>query len=524
MAKTILIVDDEPTQVRIIETAVTRHGYQTLSADGGAAAIKILLGKAGETVDVVLLDLAMPEVSGIDVLERLRPLRPDLPVIVLTAHSSVNNVVEAMRAGASDFISKPASAERLRSAVESALNAESAVGEIEPVRQTFVDELDFDDLAGASPATAEAVDMARKAARTSMPVLIEGESGVGKELFARAIQAASERAKKPFVTVNCGAIPENLVESILFGHEKGSFTGADGKHIGKFQEADGGTLFLDEIGELPLDIQVKLLRAIQEGEIDPVGARKPVQVDIRIISATNRELAEQVAQGSFREDLYYRLNVLPLHVPALRQRREDIPQLVEHFIERVVDSEKLETRTIDQEAMTLLVNHSWAGNIRQLQNAVFRAVVLCEETRLAPEDFPQILAHARRRALGAASEGGATEHPAMASKPGDHPAETGSSASHGLIGEAYAPIDPLTSGQLAGLGIDGHMKRLAEIEKQAIQLAIRKYDGRMSEVARRLGIGRSTLYRKMAEYKLRDDNGSNGSDSDIDSGGNQISA
>ncbi len=515
MAKTILIVDDEPTQVRIIETAVTRHGYQTLNADGGDAAIAILLGNAGKSVDLVLLDMAMPGVSGIDVLERLRPVRPDLPVIVLTAHSSVNNVVEAMRAGASDFISKPASAERLKTAIESALNAESPIGDIEPVQKTFVTDVNFDNLSSASPAMVEAVEMARKAAKTSIPVLIEGESGVGKELFARAIQAASDRAKKPFITVNCGAIPENLVESILFGHEKGSFTGANSKHTGKFQEADGGTLFLDEIGELPLDIQVKLLRAIQEGEIDPVGARKPVQVDIRIISATNRNLAEQVAQGGFREDLYYRLNVLPLHVPELRRRREDIPDLVEHFIERVVAAENLEPRTIDQEAMTLLVNHSWAGNIRQLQNAVFRAVILCEETNLSPEDFPQILAHARRRALGAASDGGAAEHPAMAPQEGDSPAEADN---HGLIGEAYAPLDPLTSGQLAALSIDGHMKRLSEIEKQAIQLAIRKYDGRMSEVARRLGIGRSTLYRKMAEYKLRD------SDEDVGTGGGQISA
>ena len=520
MAKTILIVDDEATQVRIIETAVTRHGYQTLSADGGEAAIAILLGKAGKEVDLVLLDMAMPGVSGIDVLERLRPVRPDLPVIVLTAHSSVNNVVEAMRAGASDFISKPASAQRLKTAIEGALNAESPVGEIETVRQTFVTEMDFDNLSSASPAMIAAVEMARKAAKTSIPVLIEGESGVGKELFARAIQAASDRAKKPFITVNCGAIPENLVESILFGHEKGSFTGADAKHTGKFQEADGGTLFLDEIGELPLDIQVKLLRAIQEGEIDPVGARQPVQVDIRLISATNRNLAEQVEQGEFREDLYYRLNVLPLHVPALRQRREDIPELVEHFIERVVESEKLEPKTIDQEAMTLLANHSWAGNIRQLQNAVFRAVILSEETRLSPEDFPQIPAHARRRALGAASDGGAAEHPAMAPRRDDRSSAAGARppGAQELIGEAYAPLDPLTSGQLAALSIDGHMKRLSEIEKQAIQLAIRKYDGRMSEVARRLGIGRSTLYRKMAEYKLRD------SDENLEPGSGQISA
>ena len=322
MAKTILIVDDEPTQVRIIETAVTRHGYQTLSAEGGDAAIAILLGNAGKSIDLVLLDMAMPGVSGIDVLERLRPVRPDLPVIVLTAHSSLNNVVEAMRAGATDFISKPASAQRLKTAIEGALNAESPVGEIEQVRQTFVSEMDFEKLSSASPAMIAAVEMARKAAKTSIPVLIEGESGVGKELFARAIQAASDRAKKPFITVNCGAIPENLVESILFGHAKGSFTGADSKPSGKFQEADGGTLFLDEIGELPLDIQVKLLRAIQEGEIDPVGARQPVQVDIRIISATNRDLAEQVEQGDSREDLYSRRNVLPLHVPPRPERRE----------------------------------------------------------------------------------------------------------------------------------------------------------------------------------------------------------
>ena len=232
--------------------------------------------------------------------------------------------------------------------------------------------------------------LGERAAKSSIPVLILGESGVGKELIARAIQGSSERAGKPFVAVNCGALPENLVESILFGHEKGSFTGASDKHLGKFQEANGGTLFLDEVGELPLDMQVKLLRALQEGEIDPVGSKRPVKVDVRIISATNRNLADQVKAGAFREDLFYRLNVFPVEAPSLRERREDIPALVEHFVRRFNVEEGKRVTGVSAEAMQLLTGYEWPGNVRQLENTVYRAIVLADSPYLQPFDFPAI--------------------------------------------------------------------------------------------------------------------------------------
>lgn len=495
MAHTVLIVDDEPTQVRVLEKAVTRHGYNVLTASNGEDAVRMLLSgdttPPGTAIDVLLLDLSMPKMSGIEVMEAVRPKLPQLPILILTAHGSVSNVVECMRAGANDFIAKPASAERINTAISNALKAESAVGDIEPVREAMTTGFGFEDLVGDSPAIQDAIEVARKAAKTSLPVLIEGESGVGKELFSRAIQSVSERATKPFVTVNCGAIPENLVESILFGHEKGAFTGANERHIGKFEEANDGTLFLDEIGELTPDIQVKLLRALQEGEIDPVGARQPVQVDIRLISATNRNLAERVAEGMFREDLFYRLNVFPMRVPPLRRRRDDIPDLVEHFIQRVGEAENIAPRTVSPDAMTLLVNHNWPGNIRQLQNAVFRAVVLCEHDELKPEDFPQILAQARKRAFDAGADAAAISGPLVSSS---------ADATNGQ--GAAATMDPSMSGLLPVLKADGQLKALSRLEKEIIQIAIKKYNGRMSEVARRLGIGRSTLYRKIADYNL----------------------
>src|SRR5690606_13291055 len=247
--------------------------------------------------------------------------------------------------------------------------------------------------ATGNPAMQRVVALARKAAASDIPILIEGESGAGKEVIARAIRAMGNRAGKPFVTVNCGAIPENLVESILFGHEKGSFTGATDRHVGKFVEANGGTLFLDEVGDLPPDVQVKLLRAVQEGEVDPVGARSTVKVDIRLISATHRDLLQRVKDGEFREDLFYRLNVFPIHVPPLRDRREDIPMLVQHFISRVGPAEARDRiNGISSGALSMLKAYDWPGNIRQLENAIFRAVVLAEGNVLTADEFPQIKA------------------------------------------------------------------------------------------------------------------------------------
>ena len=392
MAVSILIVDDDPVQRRLLEAAVVRFGYGAVTAEGGEQALAVLEGPAGGDIGVVILDLVMPGLDGLGVLETMHARGIALPVVVQTAQGGIDIVVSAMRAGAFDFVVKPASPERLRVALASALKVEAL--EVEQRRSTKrAGSVSFKDIVTRSPAMERVIRLAQKAAASNIPILIEGESGVGKELVARAIQAAGDRKSKPFVTVNCGAIPDNLVESILFGHEKGSFTGATEKHTGKFVEAHSGTLFLDEIGDLPLDVQVKLLRAVQDGEVDPVGGKSTVRVDIRLISATHRDLLQQVKDGKFREDLFYRLNVYPIAVPPLRERRADIPQLVRHFMARVAPPRgTTRINAISEGALAMLGAYDWPGNIRQLENAVFRACVLCEGDILSEEEFPQIRA------------------------------------------------------------------------------------------------------------------------------------
>jgi DNA-binding NtrC family response regulator len=324
-------------------------------------------------------------------------------------------------------------------------------------------------------------------------VLVEGESGVGKELFARAIHGSGERKTKPFVAVNCGAIPDNLVESILFGHEKGAFTGATERHMGKFVEASGGTLFLDEISELPLTAQVKLLRALQEGSVEAVGGRKPVKVDVRIISATNRKLLDRVKAGQFREDLFYRLHVLPLTIPPLRARREDIPHLLRHFLARFCAEENRPITGITGEAMALLSQLDWPGNIRQLENAVYRAVVMSDTDQLDVADFPQ----AASQSLAPDTRGQPVEP--LVIGPGAH------STVPAMVSGNEIPIVPLPSaGMLPMLTAAGEVRPLEEMETEIIRFAISHYRGQMSEVARRLKIGRSTLYRKLDEAAADD--------------------
>jgi DNA-binding NtrC family response regulator len=334
MTDTILIVDDDPVQRRLLEAAASRAGHACVTVDGGKAAMAHLTGPKGQGTGVVILDLAMPDMDGLAVLAAMRAVGIDPPVIVQTAQAGIDTVVSAMRAGAFDFVVKPVSPDRLRNAIANALKVKALGAPERVARPAHIETLAIKDLVTRSPAMDRVVRLAEKAAASSIPILIEGESGVGKEVIARAIRGAGPRRSKPFVTVNCGAIPENLVESILFGHEKGSFTGAQDKHAGKFVEASSGTLFLDEIGDLPLDVQVKLLRAVQEGEVDPVGGRSAVKVDIRLISATHRDLLQRVKDGLFREDLFYRLNVFPIYVPPLRNRREDLDELVSLFINR----------------------------------------------------------------------------------------------------------------------------------------------------------------------------------------------
>ncbi|HHN73445.1 MAG TPA: sigma-54-dependent Fis family transcriptional regulator, partial [Thermopetrobacter sp.] len=344
MATGILIVEDDPTQRRILEELIRRFGHDPIAAEDAIRALEILASPTGRRIGLVILDLYMPEMDGLEFLEHLAARRSDLPVIVQTSEGSIETVVKAMRAGADDFVVKPVNPERLKISVQNLLKVNALTEEVRRLNKKVRGELTFDDLIATSPAMQQVIRLGRRAAESTIPVLIEGESGVGKEMVARAIHGESKRAGRPFVAVNCGAIPENLVESTLFGHEKGAFTGAVARHLGKFQEASGGTLFLDEVAELPLDMQVKLLRALQEGEVDPVGARRPVKVDVRIVSATNRDMIAMVKEGAFREDLFYRLNVFPIMVPPLRRRPEDIPPLVEHFIHRFAAEEGRKVR------------------------------------------------------------------------------------------------------------------------------------------------------------------------------------
>ncbi len=392
MAALILVADDDPIQRRLLEAMTKRFGYDVETVESGEAALARIQAPDRPPVNLVILDLVMPDLDGMGVLERLRQRDIAVPAIVQTAHGSIEAVISAMRAGAIDFVVKPVGAERLQFSIKNALRVDALEDELRRANRRNAGVLGFRDIVSRAESMARTVRLAERAAKSNIPVLIEGESGVGKELLARAIQGTSERRGKSFVTVNCGALPETLVESILFGHEKGSFTGATEKHIGKFAEANSGTLFLDEIGELSLEAQVKLLRALQDGEIDPVGARRSVKVDVRVISATNQNLIELVKAGQFREDLFYRLNVFPIAIPPLRARACDVPDLARRFLARFCAEEGKRVRGISAEALALLSTYDWPGNVRQLENAVFRAVVLADGDELTIAEFPQIAA------------------------------------------------------------------------------------------------------------------------------------
>jgi DNA-binding NtrC family response regulator len=496
MAATILIADDDAVQRRLVENMVQKCGYESLVVDSGDAAVALLTAPDAQAIDAVVLDLVMPGLDGLGVLAKIRDAGLTIPVIVQTAHGGIDNVVSAMRAGAQDFVVKPVGFERLQVSLRNALNTQALKGELQRIRHSREGRLTFADIITRSETMAGVLRTAQKAAASGIPVLIEGESGVGKELIARAIHGSSDRRARPFIAVNCGAIPENLVESILFGHEKGAFTGATERHTGKFIEATGGTLFLDEVGELPAAAQVKLLRAIQEGEVEPVGARKPVKVDVRLVSATNRNLISDVKTGRFREDLFYRLHVFPISVPPLRARAEDIPDLTRYFLARFAAEEGKRIRAISADALTLLANHRWPGNVRQLENAVFRAVVLAESDTIGVDEFPQVAVQAANPSVTAVPD---VAPPAVVEVP-----------QYVDIGLATAPgLSPSTApGTLGVLDSEGEVRALGEIEADAIRFAIAHYRGQMSEVARRLRIGRSTLYRKLEFLGLDDKDGS----------------
>ncbi len=459
----LMLVDDEPAQVRFVSALAARAGWRTVIAGDPETAIAILGTRDGMMLDAVLIDLPDDDMSALTA--ELRARRPALPILMLTANEAVDLAVNAMRAGATDFLVKPIAADRLLGALDAALESGAQGGELRPLTEKLSAPLGFDEIVGSAPKFRAALAIAAKAARARVPVLIEGEMGVGKAVMAEAIHAASPRAKKPMVSVDCGAVAGNLIESELFGHEAGAFTGAFTRMVGKFVEADGGTIFLDDVGELSLDAQVRLLRVLQSGEFVPAGGRMH-STDVRIIAASNRTLVDEVAAGRFREDLYYRLAVVHVAVPPLRERVGDIAPLARHLMARIARQPGLRGLGITEEAMALLSGYVWPGNVRQLQNALFRAAVLCDGDALTAADFPHI---ASQRGAGL-------------------PRRDGDAPSAGVV--LFQP--------------DGNLRSLDAIEADVIRLAIGHYRGRMTEVARRLGIGRSTLYRKLAELGISD--------------------
>lgn len=453
----ILIAEDEPLQRMTVRRILEGEFHaEVLEVADGAAAIQRL---RDAPVSLALIDLDMPVMDGLSLLRQVRKDWPRLPCIVLTGSERMEDAVEAMQLGAADFISKPAQPERLVTSVRNALAMHELKAEVQRLSQERSPVYHFDDLVAISPGLKDIALLGKKAACSEIPVLITGESGSGKEVFARAVHAESKRSGKPFVPVNCGALPDNLVESTLFGHEKGSFTGAVTRTIGKCREADGGVLFLDEVGELKPETQVKLLRMLQQGEIEPVGSGKPLKVDVRVISATNRPLEQLVAQGRFREDLYYRLQGLPLHIPALRERRRDVPALARHLLTRIAHSEQRPEMLLSQSAQDWLVSYGWPGNVRELQHILHRAILLAEGDVLEAEDLSGWAQAKSGKARPAKGEGATTTI------------------------------------QLEDAS--GQFKTLEQIEQEVIEAALARFGAHIGRAAAALGVGQSTLYKRM---------------------------
>ncbi len=457
----LMLVDNDTAQVARLSALAQRAGWRTVVADCDERAIATLGTRDGMMLDAILID-GCTDIEAL--IGELRARRPALPILTMTADNSVDVAVAAMRAGATDFLVKPVASDALFAALEAALGNDRGGGELRPLTEKIAAALGFDEIVGSAPKFRAALAIAAKGARARIPMLVEGESGVGKAVIVEAIHAASPRAKRPLVTINCGTIPANLIESEIFGHEAGAFAGAFTRKVGRIVDAEGGTLFLDEVGEMPQDAQVKLLRVLQTGDYQPAGARHPRETDVRIVAASNRNLLEQVAAGHFREDLYYRLAAVQLTVPPLRERRGDVPALARHLLARIAKQPGLRDLGITDEAMALLASYGWPGNVRQLHDVLFRAAVLCEGDALTAGDFPHIAAQSLT---------------------------------------TPSPGEPSGAG-VALYNADGNLRALEAIEADVIRLAIGHYRGRMTEVARRLGIGRSTLYRKLADLGISD--------------------
>jgi DNA-binding NtrC family response regulator len=452
MSVKILIADDETIIRDSIAEYLHSEGYDTQTASDGESALEII--KNGN-IDILISDVRMPGMNGIELIKKVGTYASDTLVILMTAFASVETAIQALRSGAADYMLKPLDFEELSLRVSSLLERRDLVRENKYMREVIDRSFNFSFIIGESPAMKAVYKMIEKVGPTKSTVLITGPSGSGKELIARAIHQRSERKNKAFIAINCGSIPEALFESELFGHKKGSFTGAIADRDGHFVLANNGTLFLDEIGELPLSMQVKLLRVLQDGEVKPVGAVKGTIVDARIITATNRDLEKEVEEGRFREDLFYRLNIIRINAPSLEERKDDIPLLVRYFLERYNTELRKSIKGISSEAMSMLMSHTWKGQVRELENVIERAVLLTDSEFIQPGDLPF----------------------EQMSGPGSGIAEEDTSLNNVV----------------------------SAFEMQYIQHMLRKYDGNRTETARSLNIDPSTLYRKMEKLGISDE-------------------
>jgi two-component system, NtrC family, response regulator AtoC len=381
----VLIIDDEDSQLKSLESFLSRRDYQVSTASDGKIGFDLL---STELIDVVLTDYRMPNWDGFTVLKKVKEFNPEIDVVVMTAYGSVEDAVSIMKAGAYDYLSKPIDLDELESLLERIREKRFLVSENRLLKKQLLEKFKFDSIISESGIMEEVLNTAGRVAGSKSSVLVRGESGTGKELIAKAIHYASPRKDKPFVTVNISSLAENLLESELFGHEKGSYTGATNQRTGRFEEADGGTLFIDEVGDIPLQAQVKLLRAIQFGEVQKLGGNSKINVDVRIITATHRNLEAMITNNEFRDDLFYRLNVVSICIPSLRQRKSDLPILVDHFIKKHSTLNEKNISSISSEAMDQLMKYEYPGNIRELENIVERAVVLCREEIITKSDLP----------------------------------------------------------------------------------------------------------------------------------------
>ncbi|WP_088226514.1 sigma-54 dependent transcriptional regulator [Desulfosporosinus sp. FKB] len=447
MTPKILVIDDEERMCWALERALNHEGYQVMTATRGLEGIQ--LAQESEP-SLVILDLKMPDLDGIEVLKELKSLHPNVPVIMITAHGTIDTAIEAMKIGALDYITKPFKLEKIKVQVQQALHLSNLENQVDFLRQELGRQ--YGKLIGRSEPMKEVSLLIRQVAKTGTTVLITGESGTGKEVAALEIHKASNRFDKPFVAVNCAALPEHLLESELFGHEKGAFTGAAGRKKGRFEIADKGTILLDEIGEMPINMQVKLLRVLQERCFQRVGGTETIHVDVRVIATTNRDLAAAITTGTFREDLYYRLNVMGIVMPPLRSRKEDIPLLVNHFLEKF---DPTKCKKISSEAIKTLTQYNWPGNVRELQNVIERALIVCQGSEIQSVHFPkELLKHLEE--------------------------------------------SPTPEIQLSESGFS-----LGELEKHLIIKALEKHNYNQTKVAKYLGITRPTLLYRLQKYGIK---------------------